>query len=150
MVRGGRPVVSAGMTDRDIIERLGTVTGVGSVTGPYEKGTYKPYYAFRVTAQYDAYALMVALYEWLGDRRREQIRSAISAWNIWAAGKDDRVRRGLNHPNSMLTAAAVQEILAQYDGRRFAKGQQKRLAEKFGVSTSTINRVVNMSESYVS
>ena len=59
-------------TDLDVLERLSEVTGMGSITGPFERGSNKVHWVWRVTRREHVYALLAALYPWLGKRRQER------------------------------------------------------------------------------
>ncbi len=71
-----------GMTDVDIIRRLHSITGMGTVTGPYQHGPAhcKPRWVWSVQSNVVVYALTVAMWSWLGERRRGQVRNALSRW----------------------------------------------------------------------
>lgn len=68
------------MTDKDIIERLCAITGVGHVYGPYvsknlkKDGTSrKPSYQWAITKQPDVIEVIDALNEWFGERRQAKV-----------------------------------------------------------------------------
>lgn len=69
----GNWLVSVRMTDRDIIERLRHITGVGRVTMEENKKGYKTAWAWQVAARPQREWLTVAVWPWLGTRRRERI-----------------------------------------------------------------------------
>jgi hypothetical protein len=70
------------MTDQDVIDRCGSVSGVGRVRGPYQPVVehYKPQYQWVVSTTADAYALLVAILPWLGLRRSAKARDCIEQW----------------------------------------------------------------------
>jgi hypothetical protein len=138
--QGRRPEVRAAMTDEDIIRRLHEVTGVGGAYGPFKKTfngkPVKDSWVFSVQNQGEAYALMVALYPWMGQRRREQIRKAIVGWREWATTR--KWGRAGQSNFTKLTPEAIDRIRQEYDGVRFKRGQKKALAEELGVDVTTI------------
>ena len=85
-VRGGRAVwhLTVQMTDEDVLRRLAAVIGLGNVCGPYKnkgdgKKAYKPIWSWTVSSRTHVYAVLVALWPWLGARRREKVREALAA-----------------------------------------------------------------------
>lgn len=75
------PRVTLQMTDEDIVNRAHQTAGLGNVCGPfYPKGGRKATWVWHVTTGSDAYALMVALYPWLGVRRKADISAVIRSW----------------------------------------------------------------------
>jgi hypothetical protein len=70
------------MCDKDIVRRAHAIAGIGRVSGPIkrQKEHYKDAWRWEVTASRDAYAVMIALYPLLGERRREQVRVMAQAW----------------------------------------------------------------------
>lgn len=67
-------------TDLDVIERVHRIIGLGHITGPYRpKGSTKPVWAWRITKQWHTYAALVALYPWLGERRRARAQECMEA-----------------------------------------------------------------------
>jgi hypothetical protein len=63
-------------TDEDVLQRLLEVTGCGTLRGPLERG-HKPYWIWSVSRRTHVYALLVALYPWLGQRRQERARECL-------------------------------------------------------------------------
>lgn len=78
--------VSLRMADEDVVRRAAAVFGVGHVTGPYRwkgfKDHWKDQWQWSVTKSADAYAVMIAVWPWLGERRRQQVKSAVGAWRL--------------------------------------------------------------------
>jgi hypothetical protein len=66
------------MTDLDIVDRIQSVSGVGTVRGPFDRGN-KPYKTWTVGSQ-DGVAFLEAILPWLGERRSERAREAINRW----------------------------------------------------------------------
>jgi len=79
----GTPVVVVGMTDEDVVRRLQRMTGSGKVNGPYLNRAghnVKPMWHWSVDRQHEAYALMVAVYGFLGERRQQRISEILKRW----------------------------------------------------------------------
>jgi len=83
-VRGGRPGwhLTVQMTDEDVLRRLASVIGLGRVGGPYVnkgdgKKPYKPIWSWNISSRAHCYAVLTALWPWLGARRREKVREAL-------------------------------------------------------------------------
>lgn len=70
--------ISVGMTDLDVVERLCQITGLGKVAGPYVVERCKPLWTWKVIRQGEVYALLAAVWTWLGQRRREKARQALA------------------------------------------------------------------------
>jgi hypothetical protein len=73
--------VTINMTDLDVLERAQRVAGMGKIYGPYQRGTNKPHWMFKVQRQAHAYALLAALWPWLGMRRRGQVAANLLTWS---------------------------------------------------------------------
>jgi hypothetical protein len=67
------------MADEDVVRRAHTVARFGSVTGPLVKTAshHRPLFRWKVSRRDEVYALLVAIYPMLGDRRREKARRLI-------------------------------------------------------------------------
>ena len=66
------------MTDEDVIQRAHAIAGFGNVGGPYCRGDRKPYWTLAVTRRAWVFALVVAMWPWLGERRRATVREALA------------------------------------------------------------------------
>jgi hypothetical protein len=66
-------LVAVRMTDKDIIERLQRITGVGRVTMEESARGHKTSWAWRVSARPHREWLTATVWPWLGVRRRERI-----------------------------------------------------------------------------
>jgi hypothetical protein len=84
--RSPRFCISLQMTDRDVVERALEVAGIGSRVTTYERSAQgvgrlgcveKDIHVWRVQAEGDAIALALALYPWLGERRRTTIKQSL-------------------------------------------------------------------------
>jgi hypothetical protein len=74
------------MSDEDVIKRFHQLAGVGTCNGPRRSPSAvirfpdgKPMWDYRASGS-EAYALAIALWQWLGVRRRDQLKTAIEAW----------------------------------------------------------------------
>ena len=77
------PHVSVTMTDEDVIRRLQLWTGLGTVNGPYRPTTGHnklPMWIWAVGGGAQAYALLIAIWPWLGSRRRARAEELIRAF----------------------------------------------------------------------
>lgn len=68
------------MTDKDIIERLQTITGVGTIqTLPPRKTNHKEAYRWGIGG-INAVVFFESVMPWLGQRRKQRAQDAISNW----------------------------------------------------------------------
>jgi hypothetical protein len=67
------------MTDEDVIRKLRRIAGVGAVYGPRKiaKPHHKPIFCWKVTNRLDVYALLAAIYPFMGVRRASTIEAAL-------------------------------------------------------------------------
>lgn len=73
-----------GMTDRDVIDRLQAMTGMGRVTtNPREKQGGKPYHTWSVSAQQDLATLVNRMLPWMGERRRARALEYLEWFAEW-------------------------------------------------------------------
>lgn len=73
--------LTIGMTDRDVLESARARAQMGHVTGPYSgDDSRKPMWKWQVGKGEDAYALAVAMWPLLHDRRREQLNRRVGGW----------------------------------------------------------------------
>lgn len=73
--------VKVEMTDEDVVRRCYELTGVGRLSlwrGRTEN--HKAVFAWRVQDSATAYAVMVAVWPWLGQRRHQKIVDVIKVW----------------------------------------------------------------------
>jgi hypothetical protein len=75
--------VSVGSRDEDVILKAASIFGVGSVAEDDLAG--KPFYRWQVNGR-GAYAVMVAIYPFMGTRRQQCIREAILDWRSVPVG----------------------------------------------------------------
>src|SRR5437660_7917080 len=69
--------VTIKMSDRDVIERCRTVSGVGRIYGPWPRPSGKPMWEWNVYPVEDVERLLQALLPWLGERRRAKALAAV-------------------------------------------------------------------------
>ena len=77
---GFRLVIS--MSDEDILIRFHQLAGIGTLRGPRVAPSRigsKPLWDYSAHGK-DGYVLAVALWSWLGIRRRSQVRTAVESW----------------------------------------------------------------------
>lgn len=74
--------ISVSMTDKDIVDRLLTVTGVGSVF-PKKVGQphYKPCYTWQVNSPVDVMHILASITPLMSERRRETISKMADSLN---------------------------------------------------------------------
>lgn len=78
-----RPVVRVSMTDEDVILKLKGILGVGTIVSkrpPSLKDHYKSRYVLSIDRQAEAYFVMMAMFPWLGERRKSKIEEIVRAW----------------------------------------------------------------------
>ncbi len=121
--------LSITMTDEDVLQRFHHAAGCGCLCGPYGVGrpNRKPFYRWQVEGK-PAYALGIALWPFLGRRRRGQLQSGIGQF----------LHSG---PNVLkLTAQDVREI-REILGPHPRYGEMQRLADLYGVSNASISSI---------
>lgn len=72
------PLITVGMTDRDVIDKLASFWDV-TVRTTYRYGNEKTYYTTVIGGK-KAIGWMMTLYPLMGKRRREKIREVIKGW----------------------------------------------------------------------
>ena len=94
LVHGRYPGISIAMSDEDVVRRCFALTGVGRL-GVEKQATdrYKASYAWRVRDAANAYALMVALWPWLREHRRQRISEVVKVWLSYPRVMPVNVRR---------------------------------------------------------
>jgi hypothetical protein len=75
--RGVVPILQSSSLDRDVVRRGVTYTLCGNITVSGRFG--KPFYAWTVYGR-EAYAIMVAIYPLMGERRQKKIKKVIDGW----------------------------------------------------------------------
>jgi len=97
------PKIAVAMTDKDTIQRLYDVSGIGNLTGPFIRGNYQPIYKWTVYSNADVTRLLLAIAPIMSERRREKILEAAECLKIRSAFKKcvvcDRSYQG--QPNQM-------------------------------------------------
>lgn len=84
-LRNGRyPRLQINMTDRDVLKRCQAIVGgLGHVRGPYGRGPNKPMFSWDVSRSASAAGLLLTLYPFLGQRRRQRIREVLAEWRAY-------------------------------------------------------------------
>ena len=67
------------MTDEDVLCRVMAIFG-GNVTGPYDRGTNKPIYAWRLSGIKCVQAVLRLMWPYLGERRRARAAEMIAEY----------------------------------------------------------------------
>lgn len=88
-------VVSVGSLDLDVLAKGVRFTLCGNIT--LTKRTDKPFWVWTCNGR-DAYAVMVAIYPFLGERRQQQIRKAVEAWKAVPVGNKWKTSCKNGHP----------------------------------------------------
>lgn len=81
-ITSGRAIrVEIVMTDKDVIERIHTLTGLGAVHSlPCRNEKYKDAFRWSI-GSVDAVEFLTAILPWLGKRRSERALEAVKNWN---------------------------------------------------------------------
>jgi hypothetical protein len=66
-------VITVSMTDKDIIERLTEITGIGTISSSTPTPPRKPYWNWRVSTTADSIRIALSVAPFLGERRRNKI-----------------------------------------------------------------------------
>ena len=89
--------IAVRMTDKDIIDRLEAVTGVGQISPARpQKSNYKMAWAWQVSVQPHREWLTTIVWPWLGERRRAKIRE------LWPEVEHAVVAQQVGHQSSKL------------------------------------------------
>jgi hypothetical protein len=75
--------VAVGMTDEDVVRKLHSTVGFGHVGVRHREGR-QPLWLWRTGSTPQAYAVMMALYPFLGERRRARIEELVHHWLSYA------------------------------------------------------------------
>jgi hypothetical protein len=73
------PVAQLGMTDEDSVRRFAAAIGVGSVNGPHQYGTRKPFWTWQAWGFEKTQAVAALLWSGLGQRRRATATAVLFA-----------------------------------------------------------------------
>lgn len=74
------PRLTLVMTDFDIVDRFAAVMGIGILTTPARRGTYKPTRKWEACSFETAQHAMCQMWEWLGERRKQRYAELASAY----------------------------------------------------------------------
>ena len=78
--------ISLDMTDEDTVKRASEYAGVGTLGGPYSRGSNKSVWIWQVQKQADAAALMMMLFPLMGQRRQDKISELLTIWKAGTNG----------------------------------------------------------------
>lgn len=72
--------ISCNMTDGDVLRRAALIAGEGMVTGPCQpkNPAHTPFYRWNLNKRSSIYALLVAIFPWMGSRRKARILEMIA------------------------------------------------------------------------
>lgn len=90
------PTVSVEMKDKDIIERLANVTGIGVVresTRPSRPEHWSKMFTWRVSKGQDVARLLLAVYPEMGERRQAQIAELVNNLTATKRTRSDKGKR---------------------------------------------------------
>jgi len=59
-----------GMTDEDVLRRFHDIIGIGTICGPYRRGSYKPHWIWCGAGSENVQAILAAFWPFLGERRK--------------------------------------------------------------------------------
>lgn len=69
-----RNCIAVSMTDEDVIRKLHSTLGVGTVRGPYIRGKYKPLWSWAVQNQKGCFDTLLRVMPYFGERRLSKAR----------------------------------------------------------------------------
>lgn len=71
--------IAMNLTDEDVLRRAAAIAGVGLVRGPYQQpnSKHKQFWRWYVNRRDHVYALLVAIHQFMGERRASRIREII-------------------------------------------------------------------------
>ena len=100
IVGDSRPKIQVTSTDQDVILRLREWSGIGNVTGPYQRLERKPTWRWVVSAREDAGPFMEKILPFLLQRRAETARRIIGLWKQAAPKRGTEPTCKHGHPFS--------------------------------------------------
>ena len=136
--------VSMNMNDEDVVMRAANIVGFGNYSGPWLQYNpkHKPFYRWSVVKRDYVYALLVAIYPFMGSRRKAKIETILRTYREyeqrrWKHGtrqgyeghgcrcaecclantKRHRLRRG-SEPRNMLTYTVAGQTLSSTEWER--------------------------------
>lgn len=103
------------MTDRDVLQKLKDILGCGRLTGPTRSGksTNKPRYSYNICVHRHVYAIAVALYPYMGIRRKDRIKELILEFT-----------KHSTPPRYLVTSEMRNNLSNLYKGVGFGKGKK--------------------------
>ena len=91
--------LSLGMTDEDVVRRFYSIIGIGKIYGPYRdkrKLTHKQMWIWTIGGARQCQAVLAALWNHLGKRRKHKAEEAIIRCSTWSHPRD-RIKCKLGH-----------------------------------------------------
>lgn len=90
------------MTDRDVVDRFGSVVGVGAVRGPYNNcNGVKPVYVWQTGKFVDVFSTLKLFWPYLGERRRVKTLESLTDYYMHKQSKS------LKSPKEVLYREAI-------------------------------------------
>ena len=132
--KGNKIRMTVGMTDLDVLERVQHIAGAGKIRGPYQNtaiGSYniKPMYYWS-TSSGPAYALLVALFPWFGNRRRDKVSLAISQFAKAKVYNGTKIQCDKGH------AFTEDNTWIEANGKRHCRTCRREAARRFRAARS--------------
>lgn len=110
------PVMSLATTDEDVLRKFHLIIGLGTINGPYQRGTKKPVWAWSSCGFRSIQAIVCAFWNSLCKRRKEK---AIDVLEKWSKKKYLRQRSKLvckrNHERTLINTGFYK------DGKTYCK-----------------------------
>lgn len=123
-----RPVLSLGLTDKDVLEKAANLLETSFYTAIGEKRGYKDYYVFQIKSE-KAISIMNALYPYMGERRKKKIDEVKNKWDF--------------HCSQTFTAnKKASDIDIHILEEEYKYSSSRKLGVKYGVSFVTIQRLL--------
>lgn len=118
------------MCDRDVLEQFKRFAGGGNLSGPQKPSGLGKKVTYTLAIQGPrAYALLVAFWPWLGERRRGQVKAALMKWATMVP----------THVGRIITRDEAEQIKRRLEIGGHGIGRQ--LAREYGVSDVLISRI---------
>jgi hypothetical protein len=130
------------MTDKDVIDSIARLTGVGTVNGPYldKRRESKPIWRWTCTRQADFRVVAEKMLPWLHDRRSARLNHVLSLLRPYGVGKPKPKPKTHCIRNHKFT---TKNTYTTKDGRRQCRTCRRtykaRKREEYNTRTSTEN-----------
>lgn len=118
--------VRMGMTDKDVVDRMHQTIGLGTIRGPYINTSghnKKPMYFWCVNSSPQSYAVLVAMWPWLGERRRQRAAEAIRMFHTTKVHSKNKTECDAGHPLSG-------DNLYEHGGRRHCRACRRDAVQR--------------------